>query len=155
MVQVAIHRTGGAVDDRRTYPRDKARRRSKHRGGHRARAMDRRPGARGRGSEVRPEDDVRVEDGKERIEVTVACRGEEGIDGSSLLRQVAIMLRRKPNSATGPAGSLLFALVIAPALATLVRSAPGLDYRTCLVVMAYAVLLLALALRVFRRAAVR
>jgi hypothetical protein len=96
--------------------------------------MDRRPGARSRGSEVRPEDDVRVEDSKERIEVTVAGRGEEGIDGSSLLRQVAIRLRRQPNSATGPAGSLLFALVIAPALATLVRSAPGLDYRTYLAI---------------------
>jgi len=29
---------------------------------------------------------------------------------------------------------LLFALVIAPALATLVRSAPGLDYRTYLAI---------------------
>jgi hypothetical protein len=66
--------------------------------------VDRWPGPGIRCSEVGTEYDVRVQDGKERIEFTVACRGEEGIDGSSLLRQVAIGLRREPNSATGATG---------------------------------------------------
>ena len=86
MVQVAEHRAGCAVDDRRTHAGDIARGRGKHLCGHGARTMDRRPGARSRWSEIGSEDDLRVKDGKQRLEVTAAGSGKEGSDSSSLLR---------------------------------------------------------------------
>ena len=43
---------------------------------------------------VGPEDDVRVEDADERLEVAGARRREEGVDDATLDRQVGVRVRR-------------------------------------------------------------
>ena len=75
----------------------------------------------------------------DRIPVQTRRRPSAGQDNLSAL--ITLARRRLALSASNPREifvplltPLLFALVIAPALATLVRSAPGLDYRTYLAI---------------------
>ena len=75
----------------------------------------------------------------DRIPVRTRRRPSAGQDNLSAL--ITLARRRLALSASNPREifvplltPLLFALVIAPALATLVRSAPGLDYRTYLAI---------------------